>query len=227
MTESRSTRLYSWNTMPMRRRASRNCRPLRRAKSSRRNRISPAVGSTSLLMQRVNVDFPMPEGSMIAVVPRPSTVSETSLRTGWPARGSLRRLWAWRGGSPRAPPAPARARGALGVGRCRLERCRGVHGPRPGRLLLLRCRLLLLLLRQRLSLAFRFGIISRLVVGRAGGLGDLAHHLPCILVGDGNEAVVAVELLAHRRREVEGEETAADLLGEIRIKVVRVGEGRG
>jgi hypothetical protein len=47
---------------------------------------------------------------------------------------------------------------------------------------------------------------------------------PC---SDGNEAVVAVELLAHRRREVEGEETAADLLGEIRIKVVRVGEGRG
>src|SRR5262249_57735976 len=95
--------------------------------------------------------------------------------------------------------------------------------PRPGRLLLRR-RLLLLLLRQLLGLAFRFGIIGRLVVGRTGCLGDLAHHLPCILVGDGNEAIVAVEFLAHRRRELESEETAPDLLSEIRIKLVPLRE---
>ena len=56
------------------------------------NRISPAVGSTRRLMQRISVDLPVPEGPMIAVMPRPSTLSETSLSTGWPARYSLRRL---------------------------------------------------------------------------------------------------------------------------------------
>ena len=57
-----------------------------------RNRISPEVGSTSRLMQRISVDLPVPDGPMIAVMPRPSTVSETFFSTGWPARYSLRRL---------------------------------------------------------------------------------------------------------------------------------------
>ena len=35
--------------------------------------ISPAVGSTRRLMQRISVDLPVPDGPMIAVMPRPST----------------------------------------------------------------------------------------------------------------------------------------------------------
>ena len=85
----------------------------------------------------------------------------------------------------------------------------------------------LLLLRQCLGLALGFRFEGRLVVGRAGSFGDLAHHFPGVLVGDREEAVVAIEFLAHRGREVEGEEAGTDLLGEIRMEIVRVGEGRG
>src|ERR1700752_2320372 len=70
-------------------------------------------------------------------------------------------------------------------------------------LLLRRRRLGLLLFRQGLGLALGFGFIGRLVVGRAGTLGDFAHHLPGLLVGDREEAVVAVEFLLHRWREAE------------------------
>ena len=38
------------------------------------------VGSTSRLMQRISVDLPVPDGPMIAVMPRPATVSDTSLQ---------------------------------------------------------------------------------------------------------------------------------------------------
>ena len=40
----------------------------------RRSRISPAVGSTSRLMQRISVDLPVPDGPMIAVMPRAGDV---------------------------------------------------------------------------------------------------------------------------------------------------------
>jgi hypothetical protein len=61
--------LYSWNTMPMRRRASRSALPRSFARSWPRNMISPAVGSTSRLMQRISVDLPVPDGPMTAVSP--------------------------------------------------------------------------------------------------------------------------------------------------------------
>ena len=55
--------------MPMCRRACRSAAPESRARSSPSNRISPAVGSTSRLMQRISVDLPVPDAPMIAVMP--------------------------------------------------------------------------------------------------------------------------------------------------------------
>src|SRR6185436_11181231 len=78
--------------MPMRRRASRSARPLSLARSVPMNRISPEVGLVRRLMQRIRVDLPVPDGPMIAVMPRPANVSEISFRTGWPLRYSLERL---------------------------------------------------------------------------------------------------------------------------------------
>src|SRR4051812_42370332 len=199
--------------MPMRRRATRNSRPPSRTMSWPRKWISPAVGSTRRLMDRTSVDLPVPDGPMIAVMPRPSTVSETSLSTGCPGRYSLRKL---RMTSARST---SSATGLSGVDTSMARMLR--------RLLLLRRRLLLLLLCQRLGLALCFRLERCLVVGRAGPFGDLAHHFPGVLVGDREEAVVAVELLAHRGREVEGKEAGADFLGQIRMEVVCVGEGRG
>src|SRR5260370_37176570 len=88
-------------------------------------------------------------------------------------------------------------------------------------------RRLLLLLRQLGGLALRFRVVGRLVVGRAGLLRDVAHHRPGLLVGDWQEAVVAVELLHHRRRETEREEGPLDLPRRLRPEVVRIGEGQG
>src|SRR4051812_22425782 len=199
--------------MPMRRRATRNSRPPSRTMSWPRKWISPAVGSTRRLMHRTSVDLPVPDGPMIAVMPRPSTVSETSLSTGCPGRYSLRRL---RMTSARSA---SSATGLSGVGTS--------MGRMPSQVLLLRRGLLLLLLCQRLGFALRFRLEGRLVVGRAGPFGDLAHDFPGILVGEREETVVAVELLAHRGREVEGKEAGADFLGELRMEIVRVGKGRG
>src|SRR5262245_26690878 len=79
----------------------------------------------------------------------------------------------------------------------------GVSGLRRG---------LLLLLGERLRLALCLLLEGRLVVGRAGFLRDLAHHRPGLLVGDREEAVVAVELLGHLGRKAEGEEAGLELL---------------
>jgi hypothetical protein len=43
-------------------------------------------------MQRINVDFPVPDGPMMAISPRLSISSETSRSTGCPARYSLKSL---------------------------------------------------------------------------------------------------------------------------------------
>src|SRR6266702_2752329 len=213
ITESRSTRLYSWKTMPMRRRAARSSGPDSRTRSWPRNRISPAVGSTRRLMQRISVDLPAPEGPMIAVNPRPSTSSETPLSTGSPARYSLRRLRM----------VTDRSTGRLVGGLAAVEASMACAPRRSG---LGRC-LLLLPFRERLGLALGFGIVGRLVEWRSGLLGDLAHDRPVLLVGDREEAVVAVELLDHLGRETEGEEAVLNLLGEIGLEVVRIGEGGG
>src|SRR5262245_56114307 len=87
--------------------------------------------------------------------------------------------------------------------------------------------LLLLLLRGRFGLALALRLIGGLVVRRAGSFRDLAHDLPGLLVGDRKEAIVAVEFLLHRLREAESEEAVGDLLGEVRLEVVRVGKRRG
>jgi hypothetical protein len=58
--------------MPMRRRASRSARRACAVRSGRQQRISPGVGSTSRLMQRISVDLPVPDGPMMAVIPWPS-----------------------------------------------------------------------------------------------------------------------------------------------------------
>src|SRR5215468_7920112 len=96
------------------------------------------------------------------------------------------------------------------------------RGSRPRRRLLL-----LLLLGQRFGFALAFRVISGLVVRRARALRDVAHDLPRVLVGDRDKAVVAVEFALHRFREAEGKETVRDLLGEIGLEVVRVGERGG
>src|SRR5215203_6737243 len=57
-----------------------------------RKRISPAVGSTRRLMQRISVDLPVPDGPMTAVMPRPGMARSMSFSTGTPGRYSLRSL---------------------------------------------------------------------------------------------------------------------------------------
>src|SRR5215204_1461362 len=177
MTVRRSTRLYSWNTIPMRRRAWRSARPESLARSWPRKRISPAVGSTRRLMQRISVDLPVPDGPMTAVMPRPGMARSMSFRTGTPGRYSLRSL---RMRSAREFPSL-------------------VAATTPARPSLLR--LSLGLLARRLGLAGRLFLVGSLVVGRSGILGHLAHDRPILLVRDRQEAVVAVELLRHLRRE--------------------------
>src|SRR5256712_147940 len=89
MTLRRSTRLYSWNTMPMRRRAMRRA-PRGSATRSCPSKITcPAVGSTSRLMQRIRVDLPVPEGPMTAMSARYSNSSTMPRSTGWPGLYSL------------------------------------------------------------------------------------------------------------------------------------------
>src|SRR6476620_5182025 len=153
--------------MPMRRRATRNSRPPSRTMSWPRKWISPAVGSTSRLMQRTSVDLPVPDGPMIAVSPRPSMSSETFLRTGSPARYSLRRLRMTRERSMSRPIA-VRTDAVASMGP------RRPYGSGLG----------LLLLGEFGGLALGLRVVGRLVVGRAGAFRDVAHHLPGLLVGD-------------------------------------------
>src|SRR5713226_5177305 len=179
--------------MPMRRRAARNSRPLSRARSWPRNKISPAVGSTSRLMQRTSVDFPVPDGPMIAVMPRPSTLSDTSLSTFLMMR-------------ERSTSAAA-----------------GLNCVEASMELLLRLSRAQLLLGQLCGLALRFLVVSGFVVGCTGLLGDLTHHPPIVLVADRDEAIAAVELLGQFWCEAEGEEAIADSLGQFRVQVVGMG----
>src|SRR5688500_2818108 len=107
-------------------------------------------------MQRTRVDLPVPDGPMIAVRPRPSTVIDTSRSTGWPARYSLRRL---RMTSERSI---SRARGTPVD--ASMTPASVVLLPRR-RLILI---LLLLLLRLRLGLPSRFRVEGSFVIGCAG-----------------------------------------------------------
>src|SRR5215212_6802659 len=203
MTVRRSTRLYSWNTIPMRRRAWRSARPESLARSWPRKRISPAVGSTRRLMQRISVDLPVPDGPMTAVMPRPGMARSMSFSTGTPGRYSLRSL---RMRSARASPslvAATTAGAAVIASSVPRPSC---APPRPRGPPLL---------------------VGSLVVGRSGILGHLAHDRPILLVGDRQEAVVAVELLRHLRREAEIVKALLDLRRELRLEIVRIGEGRG
>jgi len=76
--------LYSWNTMPICRRAWRSATPDTRARSLPSNRISPDEGSTRRLMQRISVLLPVPDGPMIAVTPSAAISTSMSCRTGLP-----------------------------------------------------------------------------------------------------------------------------------------------
>src|SRR3954471_289416 len=74
----------------------------------------------------------------------------------------------------------------------------------------------LALLRSPLvSLALRFGFERRLRVRRSGLVGDLAHERPVLFVGEGDEAIVAVEFNDHRLRKPKGIETIADLVRQV------------
>src|SRR3979411_564495 len=119
-------------------------------------------------MHRTSVDLPVPDGPMIAVMPRPATVSETSLSTGFPGRYSLRRL---RMTSARSI-SPAVGLNAVDTS----------MAPHASRGLRFRRRRLLLLLCQRLGLALCFRLEGRLVVGRAGGVPGLAAQPPRTIV---------------------------------------------
>src|SRR5579871_3269237 len=77
---------------------------------------------------------------------------------------------------------------------------------------------------RSLRLAGAFFLVSRLVVGRAGVLGDLSDNGPVFLVGDREEAVVALEILLHFGREAEVIEALLDLVGEFRLQIMRIGE---
>src|SRR4051794_39533909 len=162
--------------MPMRRRARRSARPPSFARSWPMNRISPAVGSTSRLMQRTSVDFPAPEGPMIAVTPRPSRTNDTFLSTIELVRYRLLRLRMTSDRSAAGSAEPC-SRFWASASITRRSRFRSL-------LRLLRRRLLLLLLGERFGLAFGFGLVARLVVRRAGFFRDLAHDRPGLLVGD-------------------------------------------
>src|SRR5262245_36481908 len=143
-------------------------------------------------MQRTSVDLPVPEGPMIAVIPRPSTLSETSLSTGCPERYSLRR---WRITSERSTSAAA-----------------GLNGAAASMALLLWQSGAQLLLGELGSLALRFPVVGGFVVGHTGLFGDLAHHCPIVPVGDRNEAIAPVEFLDKFWCETEGKKTIADSL---------------
>ena len=56
-------------------------------------------------------------------------------------------------------------------------------------------------------------------------LRDIAHHGPVLLVGDGQETIVAVELLLHRRRETEGVEAILQRRCEFGPQIMGRGEG--
>src|SRR5262249_1189536 len=78
-----------WKTMPMRRRTCTGSTPgpYRFSPSSRTSPATPAPGTVSCmrLIQRMNVDFPQPDGPMIAVTALGATVRSTPCSTSdWP-----------------------------------------------------------------------------------------------------------------------------------------------
>src|SRR5256714_5070615 len=172
----------------MRRRARRSAVPSSFARSWPMNRISPAVGSTSRLMQRTSVDLPAPDGPITAVMPRPSSASDTFLSTIELVRYCLLRLrmTSERSGAGSVELCP-RFRASASIKRgsrfWRLLRRGGVP----------------LLFGERLGFALRLRLVARLVVRGPGLLRDVAHHRPGLLVGDRHEPIIAVELLGHFR----------------------------
>src|SRR5205814_3663670 len=188
ITVKRSTRLYSWNTMPIWRLLSRKVCPRRCEMSVRRppkvRQMVPEVGSISRLMQRSIVDLPVPDGPTMAVKPVPSTVRSMWRRTGQPGLYSLARPEIWRelviGASPQS-----------------VARLGG----------------------------FAFEAAATESLARA--LGHISHDGPVLLVGDGHEAVRALEALDHLRRESEIEKAAHQAVPKRRLEIVRIGERRG
>src|SRR5207248_8229374 len=77
--------------MPIWRRAWRRSAPDRRARSTPSNNISPAVGSTRRLMQRISVLLPVPEGPITALTPRSPNAMSMWRRIGLPRTYSLLR----------------------------------------------------------------------------------------------------------------------------------------
>ena len=84
------SRLNDWKTKPIRsRRSSVSCLSLKAVSSVAPRRTEPDVGVSSPAMQCMSVDFPEPEGPMIAVnAPRAKDTSTPSkARTGSPPVG--------------------------------------------------------------------------------------------------------------------------------------------
>src|SRR5437762_9179358 len=77
--------------MPMRRRTRRNALRESPTSSTPSNSICPALGSTRRLMQRISVLLPVPDGPMIAVMPRAAMSRLTSFKTGLPGTYDLAR----------------------------------------------------------------------------------------------------------------------------------------
>src|SRR4029450_3685947 len=79
--------------MPMWRRTWRSSRRATFVRSCPLNRISPSLGSTSRLMQRMSVLLPVPDAPMTAAMPRVPISRLMSVRTGFPATYDFER---WR-----------------------------------------------------------------------------------------------------------------------------------
>src|SRR5688572_20084581 len=157
--------------MPMRRRASRSSARDSFTKFFDSKTISPEVGSTRRLMQRIRVDFPVPEGPMTALMPRGANSRSMPRSTGLPRSYSLTSCLMTRAGAARDPALTAAA-------------CSAATGPTP--LFLLR------LLRRGLGLSLREVVERCLVELLAAAFRDLPHERPVLLVGDREEAVGAV-----------------------------------
>src|SRR6266581_717319 len=155
--------------MPMRRRACRNALRDSRTRSWPSSSTAPALGSTSRLMQRISVLLPVPDGPMIAVMPRAAMSRLMSFSTGLPVMYDFER--------------------------CRIVSMRLPLPHRGGRGRVMRCRDGSVLLLCGFGLALRQRVERSLVEVLAGALGDGAHDFPGRLVVDREEAVGALECL--------------------------------
>ncbi len=163
-------------------------------------------------MQRISVLLPVPDGPMIAVMPRAAIVEVDVLQYRLARHVGLRQM-----AQRQHRPSSTKKRHAA---RRRVRRRRAA-APSDALSPSSPC------LRFGLGLFLRrFLVVGRLVEAAARARRHRAHRLPRRLVVDREEAVGAVERLHHFRREAVVVEARQHLVGELRIEVVRIRERR-